>query len=117
MQHIGPDGPPGQRTAFTLVSIINTGALWQFAGAFEGSPTCFLTANVVPRGLHAPLSETVMLQQPEGGSPLHAGGTKPPGFWSGAVSGSHAVHEAVRRAGRVAVREAVHETVHEVVCV
>jgi hypothetical protein len=28
----------------------------------------------------------VMLQQPEGGSALHAGGTRPAGLWSGAVS-------------------------------
>ncbi|KAF8057896.1 coq6 [Scenedesmus sp. PABB004] len=81
--HVGPDGPP--RRAFTLVGLVNTGALWQFAGAADDSPAPFLTAALVDRGRDAPLSAGVLLQQPGGGSPLHAGGTRPAGFWSGAA--------------------------------
>ncbi|KAF6266322.1 hypothetical protein COO60DRAFT_446960 [Scenedesmus sp. NREL 46B-D3] len=44
-----------------------------------------MAAALVPRGRAAPLSAAVLLQQPEGGSPLHAGGTKPAGFWSGSA--------------------------------
>jgi hypothetical protein len=50
-----------------------------------------LAAALVLRGHEAPLSASVMLQQPERGSALHAGGTKPAGFWSGAVSTHSAV--------------------------
>jgi hypothetical protein len=85
LQHIGPDSSR-PRDSFTLLSILNTGALWQFAGAAATSPACFLAAALVPRGRDAAVSSRVMLQQPEGGSLLHAGGTKPAGFWSGAVS-------------------------------
>lgn len=85
LQHIGPDAQK-PRDSFTLVSLLNTGALWQFAGTSETSPTPFLAATLVDRGMHLPVSSEVKLQQPEGGSQLHAGGTTPPGFWSGSVS-------------------------------
>jgi hypothetical protein len=51
-----------------------------------------LAAALVPRGRHAPLTGSVLLQQPEGGSALHSGGTRPAGLWSGAVSGSDTLH-------------------------
>ncbi|WIA35755.1 hypothetical protein OEZ86_004151 [Tetradesmus obliquus] len=86
--HINPDSST-PRSSFTLVGILNTGALWQFAGtaaaAAAASPSCFLAAALVPRGREARLSSEVLLQQPEGGSGLHAGGTRPVGFWSGAA--------------------------------
>lgn len=84
LQHIGPDSQV-PRSSFTLVAITNTGALWQYAGTQDTSPTPFLVATLVDRGGAMPLSSNVMLPQPEGGSGLHAGGTTPPGFWSGSV--------------------------------
>jgi hypothetical protein len=63
-----------------------TGALWQFVGTSQSSPTPFLAARLVDRGGDAPLMSSVMQPQPERGSFLQAGGVKPGGFSSGAVS-------------------------------
>jgi hypothetical protein len=57
----------------------------QYAGTHAESPSPFLVATIVPRGRDAPISAAVQLLQPDGGSPLHAGGTHPAGFWSGTV--------------------------------
>lgn len=70
----------------TSTSNCCAGALWQFVGTRPSSPTPFLAARLVDRGGDAPLRSAAMLQQPERGSYLQAGGTKPTGFWSGAVS-------------------------------
>lgn len=65
---------------------MRAGALWQFVGTRQSSPTPFLTARLVGRGGDAPLRSSVSQQQPERGSMLQAGGAKPAGFWSGSVS-------------------------------
>lgn len=64
----------------------SAGALWQFVGTRASSPTPFLAARLVDRGGDAPLLSSAVQPQPERGSPLTAGGVKPGGFWSGAVS-------------------------------
>jgi hypothetical protein len=74
-----------QRRSDKLV-IVCAGALWQFVGTRLSSPTPFLAARLVDRGGDAPLRSAALLQQPERGSFLQAGGTKPTGFWSGSVS-------------------------------
>lgn len=70
------------------VLFVLAGALWQFVGTRASSPSPFLTARLVDRGLDAPLLSSVLQQQPERGSFLQAGGARPAGFWSGSVSGT-----------------------------
>jgi hypothetical protein len=92
--------PPGQpRESFTLVALLNTGALWGYAGGLNGVPSPELLAVTVPWERPAPRPA---LRQPAGGGELAAGG--PAGFWSGGVSGWRGGAAAKKlQAGRVEV--------------
>jgi hypothetical protein len=72
--------------SYTSLFSLPAGALWQFVGTRASSPTPFLAARLVDRGGDAPLLSSAVQAQPERGSGLTAGGVKPGGFWSGAVS-------------------------------
>ena len=83
-QHRPRSGP--KRSSFTLVSLVNTGALWAWAAEMNGVPSPTLLASVVPWGQPAPIYSDAMLRQPGGGADLAPGGASPVGFWSGGVS-------------------------------
>ncbi|GBF97544.1 hypothetical protein Rsub_10145 [Raphidocelis subcapitata] len=81
-EHVPPPGQP--RDSFTVVALLNTGALWGYAGGLNGVPTPALLAAPVPWGRPAPLLAGAALSQPGGGGELAAGG--PAGFWSGGAA-------------------------------
>lgn len=88
---------PLQRTAFTMVALINTGSLWLYEGPNTDSPAPLLVARVVGRGITAlavPDTKLVQpLQQTSDAAPvvneqcqlLDGGAMRPPGLWNGGV--------------------------------
>lgn len=78
-----PGSSSGRSTA--LVALLDTATLWQYGGPGSNTSAPLLVAQVVQLDAPAPPVTGLPLRQPAGAQPLQLG-TRPRGFWNGAVS-------------------------------
>lgn len=78
---------PSHSTGRSIVvaALLDTATLWQYGGPVSNASTPLLVAQVVGLQAPAPPVSGLPLRQPNGAPPLQHG-TRPRGFWNGAVS-------------------------------
>lgn len=90
MQLVGAATPKSAGHSVAVFALIDTATLWQYGGPATNTSAPLLVGHTVQ--LEAPLPPVtgLPLRQPAGAQPLQLG-TRPRGFWNGAVRGRLAV--------------------------
>lgn len=70
-----------------VFALLDTASLWQYGGQGTATNAPLLVGQSVQLEAPAPPVTGLPLRQPQGGQPLQLG-TRPRGFWNGAVSAS-----------------------------
>lgn len=71
--------------AVAVLTLLDTATLWQYGGPASNTSAPLLAAQAVQLDAPAPPVTGLPLRQPLGAQPLQLG-TRPRGFWNGAVS-------------------------------